>query len=136
MIERMIYYDVVFDDLGFEARGRAYTRVEWRQIRRVAMGHQVDEMALEAWYFWAFQTDDPHRLIEVQIETISTRQFDEEIRRRFDVTSVPPAKDFVGAKFPIRTYVVYPTAERGQALYSIKTRRWRFWQGEVSFAKP
>jgi len=136
MIERLIYNEVVFDDLGFQATGRAYTRVEWSQIRRVAMGHQVDEMALEDCYFWAFQTDDPDRLIEVQIETVSMMHFDQEIRRRFDVTSIPPAKDFADTKFPIRTYIVYPKAERGQALYSIKTRRWCFWKGDISFARP
>jgi|SRR6266404_4529442 len=136
MTERMIYRDVVFDDLGFQAIGRKATRVAWTQIRRVALGHQVDEIALEAFYFWTFQTNDPDLLIEVQISTISTMQFDEEIRRRFDVSSVPAARDFIDTKFPIRTYIVYPTAERGQALYSVKRRRRCFWKGDVSFAKP
>ena len=132
----MIYSSVVFDDLAFQAMGRLHTRLEWRQIRRVAMGHQVDEMALEDWYFWAFQTDDPNRLIEVQIETVSMMHFDDEIRRKFDVPSVPLAKDFVDTKFPIRTYVVYPAEECGQALYTVKRRSWFFWRGDISFAKP
>jgi hypothetical protein len=79
-MERLIYYEVEFNDLGFQRPGIATSRILWSDIRRIAYGWECNEMALEDWNFWAFQTTSPEPILEVVIGSVDTMRFSDALR--------------------------------------------------------
>jgi hypothetical protein len=134
-MERVIYHEAEFDDLGFRRPGIKSSEVLWGDVLRVAYGYELDELALVDWNFWGFQTGNPELLLEVVISTVSTLRFRDEIARRFGVHDIPPVKDWVDIKFPIKTYVIHPEADVGKALYAVRKKHWYSMKGHLYFAQ-
>ena len=132
MPERTIYDLVEFNEKEFRC---SYLKriILWKDVVRVAYANQVfpDELWFEN--FRAFQTNDPEILISVEAESISGMRFSDEIRRRYNVTSIPAPKDWTDNEFLIKTYVVYPEADFGKPLYKWTKKHWYSSDYEIEF---
>jgi len=105
----------------------------WSAVRRVALGYEIHAVALADWDFWAFQGEDPR--LTYWVDSAWNSSFSSRIRKRFEVAEVPPMKDWHGAKFCIRTYVVWPKQDVGRPLYLTIKKHWWSWRGRLAYSE-
>ena len=106
--------------------------VRWSSVVRVAIGYEIHPIAIADWDFWAFQTAAPD--VTYWIYTDLASPFSADIRRRFDIGTVPPMKDWEDRDFCVCACVVWPSRDAGHPLYLTVKRHWWSWNGRLSFA--
>ncbi len=134
-MERLNLTEVEFDDSRFYSPGRKYTTVLWSDVIRVAYGYEAHPIAIVDWNFWGFQTTNSGIMMQVEIGSISTMRFSDEIERRFGNPNIPSMKDWTDSDYNIKTFVIYPKEDFGKSLYKVKKRHWWSWSGQLCFAQ-
>jgi hypothetical protein len=111
-----------FDESGFCEEGEKLSLIKWDSIVRVALILVVNKVALDEYYYWAFQTQDQDYTFWVRYRK---NDFSSEIIRRYGDPGEPKEHEWHGVDDTIFSYTIWPPSELGKGMYvGIKRSYW------------